>query len=170
MRDISALTDIQISTSTSRIGVTVANGTTIYSSHTSRLILSSGHSLLTHIFEELNTSLLSISDLVDIGYEVTYSKAMVDFMIGEKSVFEGQRDLRTGLWMVDFSIFKPSKLSKSNLACSPVIAPALGNITGPVNRVAQPAVEVNNKKDFVSYWHAAFGFPSKSTFVRNILN
>ena len=94
-------------------------------------------------------------------------------MIGEKSVFEGQRDLKTGLWMVDFSIFKPSKITKlpnSKVAWSTIIAPALGNMIQSVDRVAQPAVEVNNKRDFVSYWHAAFGYPSKSTFVRNIRN
>ena len=173
VRDISALTDIQPSTSTSRIGVTVADGNTMFSSHTGRLTLPSGHSLLAYIFEDLNTSLLSISDLVDIGYEVTYSKAKVDFMIENKSVFEGQRDLRTGLWMVDFSIFKSSKITKSpnsKVAWSTVIAPALGNRVEYPTKRAAPAVEVNSAKEFVSYWHASFGYPSKSTFVRNILN
>ena len=35
---------------------------------------------------------------------------------------------------------------------------------------AQPAVEVNNQRDFVRYWHSVFGYPSKTTFVSNILN
>ena len=115
VRDISALTDIRPSTSTSRIGVTVANGSTMYSSHIGYLTLPSGHLLKAHIFEELNTSLLSISDLVDIGYEITYSKAKVDFVLANVSIFEGQRDMRTGLWMVDLSVFKSKRFRKDQI-------------------------------------------------------
>ena len=105
IRDSSALFDVRATTQSSRIDVTVANGETIFSSHTGSLKLPSGHLLRAHIFSEFNTSLLSISDLVDIGYEITYSKQKVDFKIGEAVIFEGQRDLRTGLWMVNFSVF-----------------------------------------------------------------
>jgi hypothetical protein len=145
----------------------------MFSSHTGSLMLPSGHLLRAHIFSELNTSLLSISDLVDIGYEITYSKAKVDFTMEGTSIFEGQRNLRTGLWMVDFAIFKPSKITKSpnsKVAWSTTIAPALDNRCAYPTKCAAPAVEVNSVKEFVAYWHAAFGYPSKSTFVRNIRN
>ena len=84
----------------------VANGQTIFSSHTGSLALPSGHSLRAYVFSDLKTSLLSISDLADIGYRITYSKLTVEFIIDGKTIFEGQRDTRTGLWMVDFSVFK----------------------------------------------------------------
>ena len=35
---------------------------------------------------------------------------------------------------------------------------------------ASPAVEVNNSAQFVSFWHAAFGYPTKTAFIRNIRN
>jgi hypothetical protein len=106
VRDVSNLTDVQPSTQASRIGVMVANGQTIFSTHTGTLSLPSGHSLTAHIFSDLNTSLLSIGDLADIGYTIIYSKVKVEFKLKNKTEFEGQRDVRTGLWMVDFSVFK----------------------------------------------------------------
>ena len=125
----------------------------------------SGHVLRAHIFSELNTSLLSISDLVDLGYRITYSKLKVEFNLNGTNVFEGERDARTGLWMVDFSVFKFDDNTKQ----PPRVAGSAPNAdTNVAPRFAHPAVEVNNQRDFVAYWHAAFGYPSKSTFVRNI--
>ena len=160
VRDKNALTDIQPCTAFSRISVTVANGQNILSSHTGNLVVPSGHVLRAHIFSELNTSLLSISDLVDLGYRIIYSKLKVEFDLGGTVVFEGERDTRTGLWMVNFSVFNADGH----------IEQSASSATNVVPRLAYPAVEVNNQKDFVAYWHAAFGYPSKSTFVRNILN
>jgi hypothetical protein len=61
-------------------------------------------------------------------------------------MFQGDRDSASKLWMVDLAIFQPKSQS------------------------ASPAVEVNNKQEFVSFWHAAFGYPTKSSFIRNIKN
>ena len=95
VKDTCNITDLQMCTPASRIGVMVANGQTIFSTHTGSLILPSGHLLRAHIFTDLNTSLLSISDLADIGYEITYSKLKVDFKLSNTIMFEGQRDMRT---------------------------------------------------------------------------
>ena len=160
--DTEKLTEVKPCTPASRIGVMVANGQTIFSTHTGSLALPSGHSLRAYIFSNLKTSLLSISDLADIGYRITYSKLIVEFVLSGKTIFEGQRDRRTGLWMVDFSVLK----SKSNSVSSP----SNKYPSGPTTKFAQPAVEVNNQREFVAYWHAAFGYPSKTTFVSNILN
>ena len=35
---------------------------------------------------------------------------------------------------------------------------------------ASPAVEVNSPAQFVAFWHAAFGYPTKSAFIRHIRN
>jgi hypothetical protein len=91
-------------------------------------------------------SLLSVSSLVDIGYKVLYSAEKVEFILNSKTVFEGQRDMVTRMWMVNFSVF-----------------------SGPA-QTAVPAVEVNSKREYVSYWHAALGYPSKTSFIRNIRN
>ena len=160
VRDKHVLTDIQPCTGNSRISVKVANGQNIISSHTGNLMVPSGHMLRAHIFPELNTSLLSISDLADLGYKISYSELKVEFDLGGTVVFEGDRDFRTGLWMVDFSVFKVDCNTKKGASAASNLVP----------RFAHPAVEVNNQRDFVAYWHAAFGYPSKSTFVRNILN
>ena len=88
-------------------------------------------------------------------------------------MFEGQRDMRTGLWMVEFSVFKAQTATgkvKSNSGLTSVATAAMAGASKPTTKLAQPAVEVNSKREFVSYWHSAFGFPSESTFVRNILN
>ena len=50
VRDSSSLSDVRATTESSRIGVTVANGETIFSSHTGYLTLPSGHLLRAHIF------------------------------------------------------------------------------------------------------------------------
>jgi hypothetical protein len=107
VRDTDNLTEVDTCTHASRIGVMVANGHTIFSSHTGLLMLPSGHPLRAFIFSDLKTSLLSISDLADIGYKITYSKLIVEFVLNDILIFEGQRDIRTGLWMVDFAVFKP---------------------------------------------------------------
>ena len=81
VRETNKLTEVEPCTHASRIGVMVANGHTIFSSHTALLMLPSGHSLRAFIFADLKTSLLSISDLVDIGYRITYSKLIVEFQL-----------------------------------------------------------------------------------------
>ena len=147
VRDVSNLTDVQPSTHASRIGVMVANGQTIFSTHTGTLSLPSGHSLTAHIFSDLNTSLLSIGDLADIGYTIIYSKVKVEFKLKNKTEFEGQRDVRTGLWMVDFSVFKSQNcVGKAKLnrdTCKTLETGCASKITP---NLAQPAVEVKNQK------------------------
>ena len=70
----------------------------------------------------------------------------VDFFLDDKLIFEGQRDSRTRLWMVDLAIFQ-----------QPIAS-------------AMPAVEVNSPAQFVAFWHASFGYPTKSSFIRHIRN
>ena len=63
-----------------------------------------GHGpMIAHIFPQLKMSLLSISQLFDVGLQVTYCADFVTgFDIDNNAVFQGDRDVRTGLWMVDF--------------------------------------------------------------------
>jgi hypothetical protein len=126
--------------------VTVANGHSIEASHIGKLQIPSGHSIVGYIFPGINGSLLSISSFVDIGYIVSYSSVKVTFALNEKVIFEGLRDPISKLWMVDLALFQ-----------KPVAS-------------AAPAVEVNSPAQLVSFWHAAFGYPTKSSFIRHIRN
>ena len=146
IRDMKYLTQLQPCTNSTRISVKVANGQVIHSSHIGKLVLPSGHTVPAHTFAEMHGSLLSVSSLVDIGYKVLYSAEKVEFILNSKTVFEGQRDIVTRMWMVNFAVF------------------------APLTQTASPVVEVNNKKEYVAYWHATFGYPSKTSFIRNIRN
>ena len=75
-----------------KIAVTVANGEQIYSSHIGQLSLPDGTNIPAHIFPQLNTSLISISSFVDIGYIVTYNNSEVLFCVKNKCIFKGNRD------------------------------------------------------------------------------
>ena len=128
---------------TNQITVQVANGQSITSTHTTKLVVPGGDTLQAYIFPEINGSLISVSTFVDIGYTVTYDKEKVTFRKNKAIVFEGYRDSSSGLWMIDLNIFK----TQSSLAAS-------------------PAVRLQNREQFVRYWHACFGFPSKTTFLK----
>ena len=83
---------------------------------------------------------------MDIGYKVLYSADKVEFLHNDKVIFEGQRDSTTRLWMVDLAIFQQPPHS------------------------ASLALEVNSPAQFVAFWHASFGYPTKSAFIRHIRN
>ena len=111
IRDIKYLTQLQPCTDATRISVKVANGQVIHSSHSGQLVLPSGHTVPAHTFAEMHGSLLSVSSLVDIGYKVLYSAEKVEFILNSKTVFEGQRDMVTRMWMVNFSVFSAPDIS-----------------------------------------------------------
>ena len=140
MRDISCLSDIQQCSDANRIKVIVANGHSIESSHIGKLFVPSGHTISAYIFPGINGSLLSVSSFVDLGYIVSYSSDKVEFSLQGKVIFQGERDKISKLWMVDLALFQ-----------KPVAS-------------AAPAVEVNSPAQFVAFWHAAFGYPTKSNF------
>ncbi len=71
--------------------------------------------MIAYIFPQLKGSLLSILQLVNVGLQVTYC---ADFVTGvstdNNTVFQGNRDIRTGLWMVDLRSLSTSNTNAPN--------------------------------------------------------
>jgi len=149
--DISVLRDVCTSSPAQQITVAVANGTLLQSTHHGFLDVPGYGAMIAYIFPQLKGSLLSISQLVNLGLRVTYC---ADFVTGfdadDNTVFQGNRDIRTGLWMVDLR----------SLSTSDVV---------PVQSAAS-AVRLDSVADFVKFWHAAYGSPAVSTFLAAIDN
>jgi hypothetical protein len=67
LADIKVLRDVKISTPTNQITVAVAEGTLIKSTHHGYLDVPGRGAMIAHIFPQLKGSLLSISQLVNLG-------------------------------------------------------------------------------------------------------
>ncbi len=154
MADINVLRDVHLSEVNEQISVAVANGTLLRSTHHGFLDVPGHGPMLAYVFPQLKGSLLSISQLVNVGLYVTYC---ANFVTGydqhNNIVFQGDRDLKTGLWMVDLR------------SLSTVAAASVQDIP---NQLAMPAVRLDTAADVVNFWHAAFGSPAISTFLSAI--
>jgi hypothetical protein len=159
-RDKKYLQNVKACTPSTQIVVQVANDQTIISSHEGELHVPDGSVLKAYIFPEISGSLLSISQFVDIGFTVAYDYDGVSFTKNKTTVFTGDRDPMSRLWMVDLAIFSNSLAPR--LPAPPAsISPNL-----PVSSVtAAPAVRLQSKEEHVRYWHACFGFPPKASFI-----
>ena len=108
--------------------------------------------MIAHIFPQLSGLLLSISQLVNLGLHASYCSNFVTFFDrDEKAVVQGNRDLRTGLWMVDLRSLSTATSSGTHQSAS-------------------AAIRLDSVADFVNFWHAAFGSPAVSTFMYAIEN
>ena len=100
--------------------------------------------MIAYVFPQLRGSLLSISKLIDCDLKVLYCS---DFVTGfdkhDKPVFQGNRDVQTGLWMVDLRSLSTAAVEGSAQAVSEGSACA--------------AVRLSSAADFVNFWHATFG-------------
>ena len=152
LADIKVLRDVKISTPTNQITVAVAEGTLIKSTHHGYLDVPGHGAMIAHIFPQLKGSLLSISQLVNLGLHASYCSNFVTFFdCDNKEIFQGNRDLRTGLWMVDLRSLSTATASGTHHSAS-------------------AAIRLDSVVDFVNFWHAAFGSPAVSTFLSAIDN
>ena len=152
LADIKVLRDVKMSSPKDQITVAVAEGTLIKSTHYGYLDVPGHGPMLAHIFPQLQGSLLSISQLVNMGLHASYcSNSVTFFDCDNKEVFQGNRDLRTGLWMVDLKTLSTAT-------------------TGGTNQSVSAAIKLDSAADFVNFWHAAFGSPAVSTFISAIDN
>ena len=152
LADIKVLRDVKMSSPIDQITVAVAEGTLIKSTHYGFLDVPGHGAMIAHIFPQLSGSLLSISQLVNLGLHASYCSNFVTFYDRDnKDVFQGNRDLRTGLWMVDLRSLSTGTASGAHLSAS-------------------AAIRLDSVVDFVNFWHAAFGSPAVSTFLSAIEN
>ena len=136
---------MKVSLPADQITVAVAEGTLIRSTHHGYLDIPGHGAMLAHIFPQLRGSLLSISQLVSLGLHVAYCANFVTFFDSEdKAVVQGNRDLRTGLWMVDLRFLSTATKDKAH-------------------QVASAAIRLDSVSDFVNFWHAAYGSSAVSS-------
>ena len=119
------------------------DGSILKSSHIGILDIPTIGPTTAHIFPTLVGSLISISVLADLGLTAIYSDKFVIIKQGEREVLRGNRDRKTGLWMIDLALFTQT-------------------------HTASLAIQVHTQADVAAFWHGTFGSPSLSTFTRAI--
>jgi hypothetical protein len=128
------------------------SGATMESSHTAELNIPQLNAVasIAHIFPGMaNHSLLSVGQLCNEGYIVTFKNASVTVCNSQESqILSGPRDLDTGLWRIN--------LKKDNQ-----------QIHQPV---ANNMYELRNTGALVHYLHKALFSPTKSALLQEVKN
>jgi hypothetical protein len=130
--------------------VRLPNGATMESSHTAELDipeLNAATSKANVFLGMANHSLLSVGQLCDEGYIVTFKQASVTICDSEKSqILNGPRNLNTGLWRIN--------LKQTN--------------THKPEPIANNVYELRNTGALVHYFHKALFSPKKSAMLQAV--
>jgi hypothetical protein len=130
--------------------VRLPNGTTMESSNTAELDIPELNAAASkaHVFPGIaNHYLLSVGQLCDEGYIVTFKQAAVTICDpGNSQILSGPRDLNTGLWRIN--------LKQTN-----------NHIPEPI---ANNVYELRNKGALVHYLHKALFSPMKSAMLQAV--
>jgi hypothetical protein len=130
--------------------VRLPNGATMESSHTAELVIPELNAAASkaHVFPGMaNHSLLSVGQLCDEGYIVTFKHASVTICDSEKSqILNGPRYSDTGLWRIN--------LKQTN-----------NHIPEPI---ANNVYELRNTGALVHYLHKALFSPTKYTLLQAV--
>jgi hypothetical protein len=130
--------------------VRLPNGATMESSHTAELDIPELNAAASkaHVFPDMaNHSLLSVGQLFDEGYIVTFKQAAVTICDSENSqILSGPRDLNTGLWRINFK-------QTNNHKPEPI---------------ANNVYELRNTGALVHYLHKALFSPTKSAMIQGV--
>jgi hypothetical protein len=132
------------------LAVSLPNGATMESSHTAELDIQELNAAASkaHVFSGMaNHSLLSVGQLCDEGYIVTFKQASVTICDSEEApILSGRRYLYTGLWRIN--------LKQSN------------------NHIPEPIVnsvyELRNTSALVHYLQKALFSPTKSAMLQAV--
>jgi hypothetical protein len=130
--------------------VRLPNGATMESSHTAELDIPDLNAAASkaHVFPGItNHSFLSVGQLCDKGYIVTFKQGAVTICDSEKSpILSGPRYLNTGLWRIN--------LKQTN-----------NHITNPIEN---NVYELRNTGALVHYLHKALFSPTKSAMLQAV--
>jgi hypothetical protein len=130
--------------------VRLPNGATMESSHTADLDVPELNDTVfkAHVFPGMiNHSSLSVGQLCDEGYIVTFKQASVTIYDSKKSqILSGPRDLNTGLWRIN--------LKQTN-----------NHIPDPIEN---SVFELCNTGDLVHYLHKALFSPTNSSMLQAV--
>jgi hypothetical protein len=130
--------------------VRLPNGATMESSHTADLDIPelNADASKAHVFPGMaNHSLLSVGQLCDEGYKVTFKQAAVTICdSGDSQILSGPRDLNTGLWRINLK-------QTNNHKPKPI-----------ENNV----YELRNTGALVHYLHKSLFIPTKSAMLQAV--
>jgi hypothetical protein len=130
--------------------VRLPNGATMESSHTADLDIPELNAAAskTHVFPGMeHNSLLSVAQLCDEGYIVTFKQETVTICNSESSKFlSGPLDVNTGLWRINLKL-------------------TIKHIPDPI---ANNVYELRNTGALVHYLHKALFTPTKSAMLQAI--
>jgi hypothetical protein len=130
--------------------VRLPNGATMESSHTAELDIPKLNAAASkaHVLPGMDThSLLSVGQLCDEGYIVTFKQAAVTICDSKNSqILSGPRDSNTGLWRIN--------LKQTN-----------NNMPEPI---ANNVYELRNTGALVHYLHKALFSPTKSAMLQAV--
>ena len=103
----------------------------------------------TYLFNDMQSSLVSIGQLCDAGCLATFDKDTVSIKKNNALILQGNRDPATGLWTADLSNQPPAASSTaSHVAMSAIAAETIG--------------------ERIAFLHACAGSPALSTFRKAI--
>jgi hypothetical protein len=132
--------------------VRLPNGATMESSHTAELNIPelNAAASISHVFPGMaNHSLISVGQLCNEGYIVTFKNALVTICDPQEfQILSGARDLDTGLWRIN--------LRKDNQRLQ--------------QSVANNVYELRNTVALFHYFHKALFSPTKSALLQAVKN
>ena len=143
------------------IVVRLPNNRTITSTHEGYLRLPhlSKEARKTHLFPNMQASLISVGQLCDSGCIATFDQDKVVVMFDNHVVLTGHRNYTTGMWQVQLP---------TNSATNPLHATE--DLPGPniLQHAAHAAVAAESMPERIAFLHACAGSPAVSSFCTAI--
>ena len=113
-------------------------------------------------FPNLHSSLISIVQLCNNAFIVTFDKHKVIVSKNEDIIIEGYRDQTNGLWL--FPIHRPSQKNKK----SNIMEPHLCKHSRPMASRQPKAYRPTSQKDLAIFYHQILCCPTKRTLIQEI--
>jgi len=113
----------------------------------------------THLFPNIQASLISVGQLCDSGCIATFDEDKVVVMFDNHVVLTGHRDYTTGMWQVQL----PTNSATNHLH-------ATADLPGPnlLQHAAHAAVTAESMPERIAFLHACAGSPAISSFCKAI--
>lgn len=107
----------------------------------------------TYLFQNLNSSLLSIGQLCDAGCIALFDKKEVTILFKNEVILQGERDVSSGMWNVE--------LAQNNDGNQPLPGPNI------IQHAAMSAIAAETLGERIAFLHACAGSPAISTFRKS---
>lgn len=101
-----------------------------------------------YLFEDMQSSLISIGQLCDSGCIAIFDKKQVSILMDNRIILQGKRDKATGLWHVNITPTEHAPLQGPNI----------------LQHAAMSAIAAETVGERIAFLHACAGAPALSTF------